>query len=84
MFEYFKLRWLESSYSCFDNTKVWPFLIIVIRMLVVALLKILQLTLMTITVIIVTPFELIMRINLNIINLIKGKDLSFFDDSGEE
>jgi hypothetical protein len=54
-------------------------------MLVVALLKILQLTLMTITVIIVTPFELIMRINLNIINLIKGKDLSlFFDDSGEE
>lgn len=84
MFEYFKLRWLESSYSCFDNTKVWSFLIISIRILVVALLKMLQLTLMTIAVIMVMPIELIMRVNLKIINQIKGKDLSFFDDSGEE
>ena len=91
MIEYFKLRWLESSYSCFDeNIKIRSFLIISIRILVVALLKMLQLTLMTIAVTIVVPFELIIRFNLKIIKRIEGKDLSLFfndfdvDDSGEE
>ena len=83
MIGFFKLRWQEMYDSCFENTQIMAYLIIVMRILIVALLKMLQLILMTIVFIMVMPFELIMRVNLKIINLIKGKDLSFFD-SGEE
>ena len=88
MIGFFKLEWLRAYYECFENTKVWTFLIIVIRILVVALLRILQLIIMTIAVIIATPFEIVLRINLKVIKRIEGKDLSLFfndfDDSGEE
>ena len=80
----FRLRWQEMYDSCFKNTQVMAYLIIVMRILIVALLKMLQLILMTIVFIMIMPFELVMRVNLRIINLIKGKDLSFFDESDEE
>lgn len=85
MIGFFKLEWLKAYYECFENVEIISFLVKITRILVVALLRIIQLILMTIGVIIVVPFEIVMRINLRIIKQIEGKDLSlFFDDSGEE
>ena len=87
MIGFFRLEWLRAYYECFENVEIKSFLIKIIRILAIALLRMLQLILMNIAVIIVTPFELIMRFNLRVIKRIEGKDLSLFFndfDSGEE